>query len=127
AVSCSMMDRPATPTVAWAPARGFSTAHDAAYSAPAAIERMIEHGRKIQCGALGIASVHLSATHDAAIAPMIIWPSTPMFHSPAVKVISRPIDASSSGTQNASVRNVDWGLPNAPSHSALNVCTGSAW
>ena len=45
----------------------------------------------------------MRATSVAAMAPITICPSMPMFHRPAAKVTTSPAEASTSGTQAMSV------------------------
>ena len=47
-------------------------------------------------------------------APAIIWPSTPMFHSPAAKVTSMPAEQSSKGTIDTTISPSLSVLPKAP-------------
>ncbi len=58
------------------------------------------------------------ATQVAAIAPATICPSIPMFHKPAVKVTTKPVAASTSGTQAISVSETFAAEPKAPSQTS---------
>ena len=64
----------------------------------------------------GLNDSSVRAAQVVKIAPIIIWPSIPMFHNPAVKVMSRPTDANIRGTQDeATLLNLA-AFPNAPVH-----------
>ena len=65
--------------------------------------------------AAGIGGKRLSASQVASNAPATIWPSTPIFHKPAVKVMSNPAEHSRSGTIAVTTEAHLSGLSNAPS------------
>ena len=66
------------------------------------------------------------ATHVAPIAPATIWPSTPMFHSPAWNVTISPAAASTSGIHVINVSDSLASVPNEPSHSRRSASSGGA-
>ena len=66
------------------------------------------------------------ATHVVPIAPATIWPSTPMFHSPAWNVTISPAAASTSGIHVINVSDDFAAEPNEPSHSRRSASHGGA-
>ena len=62
----------------------------------------------------------------APIAPATIWPSTPMFHSPAWNVTISPAAASTSGIHVINVSENFASVPNEPSHSRRSASSGGA-
>ncbi len=69
---------------------------------------------------------YFNATQLAAIAPITICPSTPIFHKPAVNVTNNPVEVSKRGTQKASTLSVlDWS-PKAPLSIAWSNSIGLA-
>lgn len=84
------------PKISFTPPKVLSTPANTAHSIPpmrpASIPRtmMSAGGRPVVCSR--------RRTQVVSTAPRTIWPSTPMFHSPAAKVTSTPAEQRSRGT-----------------------------
>ncbi len=59
--------------------------------------------------------MRLNASQVVSNAPATIWPSTPMFHKPAAKVMSSPAEQSHRGTAAVTTEANLSGLSSAPS------------
>src|SRR4030042_5621320 len=105
--------------ISWTLPRVFSTAVTPAHKAPPAIAARIS--RVISSGA---GASRRKATQLAAIAPMMICPSTPIFHRPAVNVTSNPEELNNSGIKNARTCNTFDLSPNEPSTMDSNAVFG---
>ena len=66
------------------------------------------------------------SSHVAKIAPKVIWPSMPMFHSPAVNVTRSPAVERSSGTHETSTFATTSQDPAAPSTMLRYAASGGA-
>ena len=68
----------------------------------------------IRASSKGWGNITLRATQAAKIAPKMICPSAPMFHSPPAKVRLIPAPTSARGTQAVATSAHFWGLSSAP-------------
>ncbi len=75
---------------------------------------------------IGVLPPTVLAAKEAAMAPATIWPSTPMFHSPAAKVTTSPAAAIATGAQAINVSESLVLPEKAPSPMSLRASNGGA-